>query len=260
MGEYVDAGGVRMYYEAHGEGDPVLLLHGGGGTADSWLAQVRGLAGQYRVYVPERRGHGRSPDIEGPVTMELMAADTAAFVATLGIGSAAVIGWSDGGKVAARLALSRPELVQKLVLIGTELTTHDGATPAGDALFTEEGLAELATLFRPQYEPLSPDGPEHFQVVFDKWAQMWLTMPDLDLADLKTLTMPVLVMQGDDDGVRIEHSVAVAKAIPDAQLAVVPGTSHALPIEKPGLVNQLLADFLSDQQTPKYMPMGALAQ
>ncbi|TCN29202.1 hypothetical protein EV644_14023 [Kribbella orskensis] len=92
---------------------------------------------------------------------------------------------------------------------------------------------------------------------------MWLTMPDLDLADLKALTMPVLVMQvlvmrGDDEGVRIEHSVAVAKAIPDAQLAVVPGTSHTLPIEKPGLVSQLLADFLSDPQTPKYMPMGAL--
>ena len=96
--------------------------------------------------------------------------------------------------------------------------------------------------------------------MFDKWAQMWLTMPDLDLVELKALTMPVLVMQGDDDGVRIEHSVAVAKAIPDAQLAVVPGTSHALPIEKPGLVNQLLADFLSDQQTPKYLPMGALDQ
>lgn len=149
--------------------------------------------------------------------------------------------------------------MRKLVLIGTELT-RDGATPAGDALFTDEGLAELASLFRPQYEPLSPDGPEHFPVVFDKWARMWLTMPDLDLADLKALTMPVLVMQGDDDGVRIEHSVAVAKAIPDAQLAVVPGTSHALPIEKPGLVNQMLVDFLSDQQTPKYMPMGALDQ
>ena len=67
-------------------------------------------------------------------------------------------------------------------------------------------------------------------------------------------------MQGDDDGVRIEHSVAVAKAIPDAQRAVVPGTSHALPIEKPGLVNQLLVDFLSDRQTPKYLPMGALDQ
>jgi pimeloyl-ACP methyl ester carboxylesterase len=83
-------------------------------------------------------------------------------------------------------------------------------------------------------------------------------MPDLDLADLGKLTMPVLVMQGDDDAVRLEHSVEVAKALPNAQLAVVPGASHGLPLEKPGLVNQLLLDFLADEQTPKLIPGGAL--
>jgi pimeloyl-ACP methyl ester carboxylesterase len=95
-------------------------------------------------------------------------------------------------------------------------------------------------------------------VVFAKWAQMWQMLPDVDLADLKALPMPVLLMQGDDDGVRIEHTAEVARAIPDAQVAVVPGTSHGLPLEKPGLVNSLLLDFLADPQPPKFMPMGDL--
>jgi pimeloyl-ACP methyl ester carboxylesterase len=257
MGDYIDAGGVRMYYEVAGEGEPVLLLHGGGGNAEHWTAQVTRLSEHYRVYAPERRGHGRSPDADGPVTMELMAADTAAFMAALGLESAAVIGWSDGGKVAAWLTHSRPELVSKLVLIGAELT-RAGATIAGRALESGEGLEQLRAYARPEYERLSPDGPEHFDVVFAKWAEMWQTMPDFDLADLKSFTMPVLLMQGDDDCVRVDHSVEAARALPDVQLAIVPGTSHGLPLEKPGLVTQILLDFLNPEQAPKYLPMGAL--
>ncbi|WP_457055171.1 alpha/beta fold hydrolase [Kribbella sp. CWNU-51] len=254
---YVDARGVRTYYEELGAGEPVLLLHGGGVTADSWLAQAPALAERYRVLIPERRGHGRSPDVDGPVTMEIFAADTVAFIEALELGPVRVIGWSDGGKVGMSLALSRPELVRKLVLIGTELT-HAGGTAANQALLRPEGLEVLKETFRQQYDPLSPDGPGHFDVVFDKWARMWDTLPDVVLTDLKALPMPVLLMQGDDDCVRIEHTAEVARAIPDAQVAVVPGTSHGLPLEKPGLVNSLLLDFLADPQPPKFMPLGDL--
>ncbi len=257
MGDYVDAGGVRMYYEVDGEGEPVLLLHGGGGNSEHWTAQLAGLRDQYRVYAPDRRGHGRSPDVDGPVSMELFAADTAAFMEALGINQAAVIGWSDGGKVGAWLTRSRPEMVSKLVLIGAELT-RAGATSAGRALESGEGLEQLRVFSRPTYESLSPDGPEHFDVVFAKWAEMWQTMPDFDLDDLLAFTMPVLLMQGDDDCVRVDHSVDVARLLPDVQLAIVPGTSHGLPLEKPGLVNQLLIDFLNPVQAQKYLPMGAL--
>lgn len=258
MGQYVEAGGVLTYFEVEGEGEPVILLHGGGVGGDTWVAQIAALAQHYTVIVPERRGHARTPDVDGPVTMELLAADLVAFVERLEIGPARIVGWSDGGKVGAWFALARPDLVRKLVLIGAELT-HAGMTPAAAQLMTDEGLEQLAAAFRAQYTPLAPDGPGHFDVVFAKWVEMWRTMPDLDLDELAArLTMPVLVMQGDDDGVRIEHSLEVAKALGDAQLAVVPGTSHGLPLEKPGLVNQLLIDFLAEAQAPKFMPMGAL--
>ncbi|TCC25176.1 alpha/beta fold hydrolase [Kribbella speibonae] len=253
----VDAEGVRTYYDELGTGEPVVLLHGGGVTADSWQGQVPALAAQYRVLVPERRGHGRTPDVDGPVSMEIFAADTAAFVEALELGPVHVVGWSDGGKVGMSLALSRPDLVRKLVLIGTELT-HAGGTTANQALLDPGGMDFLAAAFRPQYEPLSPDGPDHFDVVFAKWTQMWKTLPDVDLAALRTLPMPVLLMQGDDDCVRIEHTAEVARAIPDAQVAVVPGASHGLPLEKPELVSQLLLDFLAEPQAAKFMPMGDL--
>ncbi|RZU10399.1 pimeloyl-ACP methyl ester carboxylesterase [Kribbella rubisoli] len=195
--------------------------------------------------------------LDGPVSMEIFAADTAAFIEALGLGPVHVVGWSDGGKVGMNLALSRPELVRKLVLIGTELT-HTGGTAANQALLEPAGLEFLAGAFRPQYDALSPDGPAHFDVVFAKWVQMWKTVPDIEPATLTTLPMPVLLMQGDDDCVRLEHTAEVARAIPDAQVAVVPGTSHGLPLEKPDLVNRILLDFLGDPQTPKFLPLGDL--
>jgi pimeloyl-ACP methyl ester carboxylesterase len=258
MGQYATVNGLRTYYELRGTGDPLVLLHGGGVTAESWFAQLPALAERFRVYAPERRGHGRTPDVEGPVTTELMADDTVALLEQLDTGPVHLVGWSAGGTVALRLALHRPDLVRKLVLIGTGLS-RDASTPADLDLVHGPDTEGLAALFRPQYEPLSPDGPEHFPVVFAKWLRMWREEPDIELSALAGLTMPVLVMQGDDDGVRVEHSAAVARALPNAQLAVVPGTSHALPLEKPALVNQLLLDFLAEEQVPRYFPLGAIS-
>lgn len=257
MGEYLTAGGLRTYYEVRGKGDPVVLLHGGGVTADSWWGQLPALAERFRVYAPERRGHGRTHDLPGPVTSELMAQDTAAFLDELGTGPVHLVGWSAGGTVALWLALRRPDLVRKLVLISSGVS-RDGGTVADQELVSETAVPLLDSMFRPQYEPLSPDGPEHFPVVFGKWLRMWREEPDFGFESLARLSMPVLVMQGDDDGVRVEHSAAVATALPDAQLAVIPGTSHVAPLEKPALVNQLLLDFLAEEQVPKFMPLGAL--
>ena len=258
MGEYALVDGARTYYEVRGQGEPLVLLHGGGVTADSWSAQIPALAERFRVYAPERRGHGRTPDVAGPVSSGLLAADTVALLEQLGTGPVHLVGWSAGGTVALRVALSRPDLVRKLVLISTGIS-RDGSTPADLALVHGSNEEELAALFRPQYEPLSPDGPEHFPVVFAKWLRMWREEPDIELSALAGLPMPVLVMQGDDDGVRVEHSAAVAAALPDAQLAVVPGTSHALPLEKPELVNRLLLDFLAEEQPRRLFPLGAIS-
>ena len=256
MGEYVMANGVRTYYEVYGQGDPVVLLHGGGVDGSGWFAQVPVLAQQYRVYVPERRGHGRTPDMPGPITHQAMADDTAAFLRAVDAAPAHVIGWSDGGAVALSLAIRHPELVSKLVSISAYID-NAGATAATMALFDNETASQqFLELLRPQYEPLSPDGPEHFPIVAAKLLEFWRNEPGVDMTDLPKINVPTLLMQGDDDCVKFDHLVAMYKALPHGQLAVVPGTSHILPIEKPDLVNKLLLNFLADNQPAKMMPLG----
>jgi pimeloyl-ACP methyl ester carboxylesterase len=247
MGRYLDANGVHTYYETAGGGDTVVLLHGGMSTADSWLAQIPALAEHYRVVVPERRGHGRTADVDGPITYRLMADDTAAFLDVLNEGPVHVVGWSDGAAVGALLALGRPDLVRRMVLIG-QYFTLDGMTAQSRGLLEHGEFMER--LFRPQYDPLSPDGPEHFPVVFAKMLEMWRREPDIPVAEFAGITAPTLIMQGDGDLVEVGHSAAVARTLPTGQLAVVPGTSHAAPIEKPELVNRMILDFLADRQSP----------
>jgi pimeloyl-ACP methyl ester carboxylesterase len=253
VGEYVNAGGVHTYYEVSGDGEPVVMLHGGLATAESWAMQVPALAERYRVYVPERRGHGRTPDVAGPITYEMMAADTAAFLEGAGTGAAHLVGWSDGAVVGMLVALRRPELARKLVVIG-QYFNADGEVPEWRALSDSWGSNPPEWLHE-EYDRVSPDGPEHFPVVLQKMIRMWHEEPDITLSELAGVRAPTLVMQGDDDIVEVEHSAALAATLPDAQLAVVPGTSHIAVMEKPNLVNRLILDFLSDQQPEKMMPL-----
>jgi pimeloyl-ACP methyl ester carboxylesterase len=253
VGEYVNAGGVRTYYEVYGEGEPLVLLHGGLATAESWVMQVPALAEGYRVYVPERRGHGRTPDAAGPITYEMMAADTAAFLDGTGTGDANLVGWSDGAVVGMLVALRRPELVRKLVVIG-QYFNFEGEVPEFRAMIDYWGT-DLPEALHEVYDRVSPDGPEHFPVVLEKMMRMWREEPDLAFSELAGVRAPVLLMQGDDDIVKVEHSAALAATLPEAQLAVVPGSSHMAPLEKPVLVNQLILDFLSDHQPEKMMSL-----
>lgn len=249
-GEYVDAGGVRTYYEVAGTGEPLVLLHGGFCTVETFGAQTPALAGQYQVYVPERRGHGRTPDVEGPITYENMVQDTIAFMEALGISSAHLTGWSDGAIVGLLVALRRPDLVRKLVLIGQAIN-HEGVSPEAKRLMANFTQQDLPPMLHELYASVSPDGPDHFEVVFDKMHQLLTTEPTIELAELEGVAAPTLVLIADDDMVTIEHAAAMQRALPDAQLAVVPGTSHALPMEKPEIVNRLILDFLAPEQVTK---------
>jgi len=254
MSGYLDLDGQRVYCEEYGRGEPVFLLHGGFMGADQWESQVAALQTSYHVFVPERRGHGRTPDVAGPYTTKNMAAETAAVIEAVDVGPVHLIGWSDGAYIAAYLALTRPELVNRIVLIGQSYS-HDGETAAVRELTHDAGLAEF---FREDYAKVSPDGPEHFDVVFDKVTTMWREKLELSLDELAKIAAPTLIMQGDDDGVRTEYSAAVARALPDAQLAVIPGAGHGAPLQKPDLVNRIILDFLLPDQPERMIGLGAL--
>jgi pimeloyl-ACP methyl ester carboxylesterase len=239
---YIEVGGHRTWHEVTGEGLPVVLLHGGFSGASSFAAQTPVIAqAGYRVHVPERRGHVHTPDIEGPLTYSVMADDTVAYLQAEVSGPAAMIGWSDGAVVALLVAQRRPELVDRMVLIG-QYYNSAGRAP-DDRFWALLDSPEGMDFLRRGYDPYSPDGPEHFPVVYAKAIEMIRTEPEINLGELREVHVPTLVLQGDRDLVTLEHSSAVAAALPDARLGVLPGT-HLLPIESPETVNPLLLAFL----------------
>jgi pimeloyl-ACP methyl ester carboxylesterase len=249
-GHHIDVDGLHTYYEVTGSGAPLLLLHGGLAPAETFDPQVPALAEHYAVHVPERAGHGRTPDVDGPLTYEAMAQHTISFMEVLDIECADLIGWSDGALVGLLVALRRPTLVRKLVLID-QYVTLEGAVPeyhAFMATFSADsappGLAEL-------YGVLSPDGPDHFPVVFAKLHDLWTRPTGIEVADLARVAAPTLILNGDDGAMSLAHADEIRRTLPESQLAVVPGTSHGLSLEKPHIVNQLILDFLADEQPPK---------
>ena len=259
MGSYVDVGPVHTWYEVHGRGEPVVLLHGGLDTNGSWAAQTDVLAEHFRVIAPERRGHGRTPDVAGPLSYRLMADDMAAFIDSVVGAPVHLVGWSDGAVVGLMVALSRPDLVRRLVVIGGSFDTS-AYVPEFLAATRLPADSEVYQAFRAVYGAVSPDGPDHWPVVFAKLTSLWQAEPHLPYEDLAEIEARTLVMVGDDDLVRLEHAVAMYRAIPDAELAVVPGTSHLVPMEKPALVNSMLLDFLQHDATPTVLPIRRAVQ
>ncbi len=249
---YLEAGGVRTWYAEHGAatGSPLLLLHGAFTDASEFGATTPALASRFRVLTPERRGHGHTPDVPGPISYDLMAADTAAFIDRLQLGRCHLVGHSDGANVALLVAMSRPDLVDRLILISGNF--HYDGVIAGldfDELIAPGGFLSAA------YGQVSPDGPDHFPVVAAKIVRMVTTEPTLSPGDLAKVAARTLVMVGDDDAVTAEHTLQLYRGIPDAELAVVPGTSHALIIEKPELCNRIMLDFLTTDPVPTFMPV-----
>ena len=248
--DYVDAGGVRTYYEIVGEGEPVILLHGGMCTLETWAPQIPALAAKYRLIIPERRGHGRTADVAGPMTYEIMATDAIAFITALHIESAHLVGWSDGALVGLLVAMQRPDLVKKLCYISQPIN-FAGLRPKYRAMSAQLTREHLPPMFEPAYAAVSPDGPAHYPVIADKMVALWRQDPGITLDRLQTVQTPTLVLVGDDDMQTVAHAVDMQEALPHAQLAVVPGTSHALAMEKPEIVNRLLLDFLQPEQPRK---------
>lgn len=240
---YLDLDGVHTYYEALGMGPPLILLHGGMCPIETWAGLVSQLANAYRVFTPERRGHGRTSD-PGPITYENMATDTIAFLEAIATGPAHLVGWSDGAVVALLVALWRPDLVQRLVYIGNAFN-RDGVPAEVDAMAEQLSPEMLPPMLRQLHDNVSPDGPEHFDIVFEKLAQLWKSEPNLELGELASLSVPTLLVAADHDMVTVEQLAAAQRTIPDAQLAIVPGADHGFPMEHPDLLANLLQRFLA---------------
>jgi pimeloyl-ACP methyl ester carboxylesterase len=229
-----------------GPGEALVLLHGGLGNSDDLLNSIGpGLVDRFRVVAFDRRGHGHTADTDADFHYPDMAAETIGVVEQMIGGPAHLVGWSDGGIVALLVALARPDLVRKAVVIGTNYHC-DGVPP-----FEVDPQSPLGQNLAGAYAERSPDGPGHFATVLGKGLALFKVEPTLTTDDIAGITPPTLVMVGDDDMVPLAHTCSLYEALPRGQLAVVPAASHALPLEHPDLVALLIGHFLAATDPPE---------
>lgn len=246
MGERIEINGHPTWVDQRGEtGDTVLLLHGGMSNSDV-LLEVLGasLAERHRLVAFDRRGHGFTADTDAAFHYDDMAAETIGVLEEVVRGPAHIVGWSDGGIVGLLVALSRPDLVNRLVLIGANFH-FEGVLP-----LELDPDSALPAMMLQSYAERSPDGAEHFEDAFGKFMTMATTEPTLTVDDLRKVTAPTLVMVGDDDLIRMDHTCALYESLPAGQLCVVPRASHALPIEYPDETARNVLSFLEAELPP----------
>jgi pimeloyl-ACP methyl ester carboxylesterase len=224
-----------------------VLLHGGITDSRVFAGNLDTLADRFRVFTPERRGHGHTPDVEGPLTVALMVEDTIAFLERVVSGPARLAGYSAGAVMALGVALRRPDLVRQLVLV-SGVFHRDGWVQAPTHGRAPDVLVRM-------HDEVSPDGGEHVHVIMNKIADSALTEPAWTAADLGQVACPTLVVVGDDDLVHVEHALALYRGLPAGQLAVLPNASHLLLLEHPLLGAAVVGNFLLDQQAPTRMPI-----
>jgi pimeloyl-ACP methyl ester carboxylesterase len=224
-GHYVNIGALRMYYEEAGTGPALVLLHGGGSTAQTSFGRIiPELSRRHHVIAPEQQAHGHTADIDRPLSFEQMADDTAALLEQLQVRDADIIGFSNGGMVALQLAIRHPRLVRRLVLCSS-FHAHEGFIQSLREGFDQPPNAgSMPKPLREAYEAASPH-PDAGAFVA-KTVAMMRSFADLTPQTLHAIGAPALVMAGDRDVITQEHAVALARLLPHAQLAILPDAQH----------------------------------
>jgi pimeloyl-ACP methyl ester carboxylesterase len=187
--------------------------------------------------------------VAGPISIEIMAADMIRFIEQVAGGPVALVGFSAGAMVALRVAVRRPDLVTRLVSIS-------GAFDINGMMFKPTAGMTMPAPVVAAYGEVTPDGVDHFAVVQEKIAKAAAEEAGLRPSELGGVTCPALVVCADDDIVTLEHTAALFRGLPDAQLAIVPGTSHLLLREKPTVCFQLVFDFLTQPPARRLMPVS----
>jgi pimeloyl-ACP methyl ester carboxylesterase len=245
---YAEVNGLRMYFEEYGEGSPLVLLHGGMMTIDlSFATLIPALASRHRVIGVELQGHGRTADIDRPITPAALAADVARLLDHLGIDRAHVLGHSLGGAVTMELAVSYPDRVRSIVPIGEPVRPEgmhpDLSDPSRFATSTRLPTQDDFAAMREAYVRLSPH-PARFDEFMAAMSTAAGDLQGWSDAQLAGITAPVLLILGDHDFLTIEHAALMQHLIPGSQLAVLPGTTHMQATRRPDYLLPMLAHFL----------------
>lgn len=255
-GNYASVNGVDMYYEIHGSGEPIVLIHGGLGGVVEFAQLLPLLAETRQVIAVELQGHGHTADIDRPFSFEFMADDVAALIQELGFENADILGFSLGGGVALRTAIQHPDVVRKLVLVSTPYNRagiHQEFRTGMEAMSAEAAGAMTETPMYQYYSSVAPN-PEDWPTLVGKEGD--LLRQDYNWSEeIAAITAPVLVLVGDSDFIPPTHAVELFGllgggipgdfvGLPTSQLAVLPGTSHFTILSRTDLLLPIINPFL----------------
>ncbi|MBK9569549.1 MAG: alpha/beta hydrolase [Chitinophagaceae bacterium] len=235
-GKYYDIRGFKMYAEVYGEGQPLLIIHGNGGSINNFIYQIPYFSKQYKVIIADSRAQGKSTDNGDSLTYEMMADDYAALLEVMKIDSAYVIGWSDGGINGLLLAIRHPEKVKKLAVTGANLVPDTTAVPQEIWDMVTPTLTELKN------KPTKTDPEKNALKLYRLLAEQ----PHIPFTDLQKIACPALVIGGDHDVIKEEHTLLIYKNIPKAYLWILPGAGHSTPVVYKDDFNKVVDRFFSN--------------
>ena len=254
-GKYASVNGITMYYEVHGAGQPLVLLHGAlSAIGTSFGKLLPSLAKTRRVIAVEQQAHGRTADVDRPLTDAQVAEDTAALLRQLGVAHADFFGWSMGAGVASQIGIERPELVRKLVL-ASPAYSRDGFHPGlleGIENLKPEDLA--GSPWQEEYARIAPR-PEDWPALVAKTTQHDREFVGWSAEAIRSIRAPTLIIVGDSDIVRPKHAVEMFRllgggvagdiaGLPRSQLAVLPGTTHVTLVDRADWLLSMIPAFL----------------
>jgi|KBSSwiS6_1023812.scaffolds.fasta_scaffold00432_7 pimeloyl-ACP methyl ester carboxylesterase len=237
-GKYTSVNGTQIYYEVYGKGQPLLLLHGNGGSIAGRANIISTYSKNYMVIAVDSRCHGKSGCPTGDLDYEVMATDIFNLLNEINVDSALIWGHSDGGIIGLIMALKYPQKVKKLLATGANIV------PDTTALQPE--LVEMMKMY-----PMMKD------TLMQKRIKLMVNHPNMTFEQLSKIKAPVMLMTGDRDAVKNEHTLKMFKAIPNSQLCIIPGATHFLYEEQPTLFNYYFKNFFEKPfQTPSTVDLA----
>jgi pimeloyl-ACP methyl ester carboxylesterase len=233
VGKYVNIRGFNMYYETYGMGEPLLIIHGNGGSINNFVFQIPYFSKQYKVILADSRAQGKSVDTGDSLSYEMMADDLSALLDAIHVDSCYVIGWSDGGINGLLLAIRHPEKVKKLAVTGANLTPDTSAV--------DPFVYNWAMRFNDSISRITNKSAELKNMA--KVTHLLSYAPHISIDQLKTIQCPTLVIGGDHDVLLPKHTMLIAESIPRSYLWIIPNSGHSTPIFYKDQFNEVVNDF-----------------
>jgi pimeloyl-ACP methyl ester carboxylesterase len=230
-GHYAYINGINLYYEIYGNGFPLLMLHGNGGSINAFTNQIPFFEKHFKVIAIDSRLQGKSGGSPDTISYNLMASDFCELLNYLKIDSAYVLGWSDGGINGLIMAMQCPEKIKMLAVSGANVVPDSSAVPYSDILWIKNFVEHSTTASKTE-------------IALNK---MLLFEPNLSDEELGQIHCPVLVMAGDHDIIKPEHTIKIFKSLPNASLCIFPDSNHDIPQQRPELFNETVMRFLTGE-------------